>query len=228
VRITVQDDGIGMSEEARAHAFEPFYSTKPFGKGTGLGLAVVHGIVRQCGGSVEIQSQEGHGTTVTMQFPAATGTAVAGSVAPTQPTPGAERILVVEDDDAVRRLVCATLEMLGYRVLQAVDGPSALALFDAAEPGIRVLLTDAIMPGMNGREVAAALRARDPALAVIFMSGYTDDRLLHRGVIDGQDNYLQKPFSVAELTALIRRVVAGSSPAGDPTHPAITAPPATG
>ena len=228
VRITVQDDGVGMSETARAHAFEPFYTTKPFGKGTGLGLAVVHGIVRQCGGSIDIRSQEGVGTTVTMQFPAASGTAVVGTGTPTQPLPGAERILVVEDDDAVRRLVCATLEMLGYQVLQAADGPSALALFDAAEPGIRVLLTDAIMPGMNGREVAEALRARDPALAVIFMSGYTDDRLLHRGVIDGQDNYLQKPFSVAELTTLIRRVVAGSSPAGDPARPAVSAPPATG
>jgi two-component system, cell cycle sensor histidine kinase and response regulator CckA len=208
VRIRVQDDGSGMDEAAKAHAFEPFFTTKPFGKGTGLGLAVVHGIVRQCGGRVELDSSEGCGTTVTIWLPAA---ATAGDAAEPAAPPaataarrGTERILVVEDDDGVRRLVCSTLTMLGYDVLQARNGPEAIDRFATAAGGVRLLLTDAIMPAMNGREVAEALRRQDPGLAVIYMSGYTDDRLLHRGVLAGREDFLQKPFSVAELSARVR------------------------
>ncbi|MCU0866830.1 MAG: PAS domain-containing protein [Planctomycetes bacterium] len=214
IRIRVQDDGSGMSETAKTHAFEPFYTTKPFGKGTGLGLAVVHGIVRQSGGRVELDSELGRGTTVTIWLPAAAADATIdrSPVAPADTTHrGSERVLVVEDDDGVRRLVCSTLTMLGYDVLQARNGREAIDLFASAAGSIRLLLTDAIMPGMNGREVAEALRRQAPGLAVLYMSGYTDDRLLLRGVLAGREDFLHKPFSVAELSARVRSALETAS-----------------
>jgi PAS domain S-box-containing protein len=217
VCMTVSDTGGGMSPEVQAHIFEPFFTTKERGRGSGLGLSTVYGIVRQSGGHIWVTSDPGHGTTFRICLPRVEQPLEAPAVM-VPPPPGesgghGELLLVVEDDDAVRSLTASVLEGGGYRVLAAADGGEALRMAEGRESRIALLLTDVILPGMNGRQVAGALRHLRPDLRVLFMSGYTDDVMVRsRGSDDdcplepGQ-RFLQKPFTVAMLLATVREVL---------------------
>lgn len=213
VRLTVRDTGEGLDPETCRHIFEPFFSTKPTEKGTGLGLAIVYGIVKQSGGEVFVDSRRGEGTVFTIYLPRASGIPESAA-APPQPPPRAERgetILLVEDEDAVRRLVRNMLVRHGYAVLDAAGGEQALELFERHADRIALLLTDVVMPGMSGRELAAQLRARRPGLKVVYMSGYTGDVLGDRGVPEPGITLIQKPFTPRTLLRRLREVL--STPA---------------
>lgn len=211
VRIRVTDTGCGMSREVADRAIEPFFTTKDIGQGTGLGLSMVYGFVRQCGGTLLIRSREGHGTIVSLLFPAVAATSGSGShpaVPPMRPARPRrdEVVLVVEDDPSVRALCLRELAALGFRALEAKDGPTAVSIFDTA-PRVDLLLTDIVMPGgMNGNELAAALLAKRPSLEAIFMSGYHAD-ILADIIGDERTHLLAKPFSMAELAALLEELL---------------------
>jgi PAS domain S-box-containing protein len=204
--LTVRDTGCGMDEVTRAHVFEPFFTTKPAGRGTGLGLSTVYGIVDQNGGTIACESTPGMGTTFTITLPtvrpessAATGEAPCMAACPR----GSETILLVEDEDEVRDLARGVLERQGYAVIAARDGEQALEL--AARAGdIDLLLTDAVMPGPSARSVAERLAAERPALRTLYISGYTDDEMLRRGLSLPSMRLLPKPFSTAELATAVR------------------------
>jgi PAS domain S-box-containing protein len=216
VKITVADTGSGMSEEVRAHAFEPFYTTKPRGKGTGLGLATCFGIVKQAGGYIWIDSAVGAGTTVSVYLPAIetpVGAAEHPSAGKELPA-GAETVLVVEDEDAVRRIARRVLVAEGYDVVEAASGLGALRALDERPGSIDLLLTDVVMPGMGGREVAARAVERRPDLRVLFMSGYLDDELL-RGLVEGDEvTLLRKPFTREQLLRGVREALDGARAGG--------------
>jgi CheY-like chemotaxis protein len=201
-----------MTDEARAHVFEPFFTTKPAGQGTGLGLATVYGIVRQSGGHVWVYSERGRGTTFKIYFPrAAERPAAAASPAPPAARPvGVETVLVVEDDAAVRDVTVRALRDGGYRVLEAASGRAALDVAAAAHPAVRLLVTDVVMPDMSGRQVAEALQARVPALRVLYVSGYTQNTIVHHGVLDSGIEFLSKPFTPSALLARVRQVLDGA------------------
>jgi signal transduction histidine kinase/CheY-like chemotaxis protein len=207
VVLSVTDTGAGMAADVAARAFEPFYTTKPRGSGTGLGLATVYGIVQQAGGAIDLQSAPGCGTTATVYFPAAT--AVIGRTPETRPSSrSAQRegtVLVVEDEDSVRTLVQRILERNGYRVLTAESGAKALETVALHEGEIGVVLTDVVMPGMSGREFADQVTAATPELKVVFMSGYPDEVAAGLGVLGPETNYLQKPFTEAGVLAALDR-----------------------
>ena len=205
VKLTVRDTGEGMAPDVVERAFEPFYSTKPKGEGTGLGLATVYGIVTQTGGSIEIKSSPGRGTTVEVLLPATTAAAATGQPAPApaeESNGSGETILVVEDEDAVRRLVVRILTREGYSVLEAPDGAGALEAWAEHQGDIDLVLTDVVMPGMSGKELAERLEVKP-----VFMSGYTDDVMLRHGV-EGV-RLVQKPFDAPTLVAAIRDAIAG-------------------
>ena len=201
----MRDSGHGMSPEVTERAFEPFYSTKPKGQGTGLGLATVYGIVTQAGGQVLIDSSVGEGTAVHVLLPATAAQPDdalelgAGS----EPVAGGETILVVEDEDAVRRLTCRILSRQGYRVLEAPDGHRALDTWDEHGSEIDLLLTDVVMPGMSGKELAEQI-----GIEPVFMSGYTDDVVLRHGV--GGLRLVQKPFDAETLLGAVRSALDGT------------------
>jgi CheY-like chemotaxis protein len=199
VRLTVRDTGDGMTPDVVEHAFEPFYTTKPKGEGTGLGLATVYGIVTQTGGTVEIQSAPGAGTTIEVLLPAtdAEAPAISASDNGADGATSGETILVVEDEEAVRRLTCRILTREGYTVLEAPDGPRAIDTWDEHPGQIDLLLTDVVMPGMSGRELAERL-----GIEPVFMSGYTDDVISRHGM-DGV-RLVQKPFDARTLLGAIR------------------------
>lgn len=201
VTLEVSDSGCGMDEETVDRVFEPFFSTKGHGQGTGLGLATVHGIVKQHGGNITVASSPGVGTTFTIFLPSVTATKT--ELKRPSWTEAGERlegtILVVEDDGAVRRAACRILHQQGFNVLQARDGEEALVMMRRAETPVDVVLTDVIMPRMNGQELAQRLAVQYPEVAVVFMSGYTDDMIAHMGVLDEGTIFVQKPFSVRSL-----------------------------
>ncbi|SIP88639.1 PAS domain-containing sensor histidine kinase [Bosea sp. TND4EK4] len=209
ILISVSDTGTGMSEEARLRAFEPFFTTKEAGVGTGLGLSMVYGFARQSGGHVQLYSELGHGTTVRLFLPAIDACRLDGnegsSAAVVPGPPGRERILVVEDDARVRKVVVARLEAEGYVVIQAANGADALAAI-SAHPEIRLLFTDIVMPGgMFGDELARAARMFRPDLRVLFTSGYAEPRLAGRELAEG--SLLKKPYTAQELIRRIRRLL---------------------
>lgn len=210
VLLTVTDTGCGMSPEVQARAFEPFFTTKGEGKGTGLGLAVVHGIIQQSGGRVWLESQPGVGTRFQIYLPAVRGTAARPSgrqdlaVLPVQ---GRETILLAEDEDAVREVTAQLLEAFGYQVLKASSGEEALRLADSQRGKIHLLMTDVVMPGVGGRELADLLRAREPQLKVLFQSGYTDDAVVRYGVVHAEVAFLQKPFTPQALAEKVRQAL---------------------
>ncbi|MDY3562432.1 PAS domain S-box protein [Gemmata sp. JC673] len=207
VRLTVADTGCGMSDAVQARLFEPFFTTKGVGKGTGLGLAVVHGAVKQNGGHISVTSAAGAGSTFTLLFPAAVGPAGAAAEAPVLPARGAETVLLVEDEDAVRAVTRRALEGCGYTVLAAGGAEAALALSDQHPGGIDLLVTDVVMPHTGGRELADALRDRRPGLRVLFISGYTNEVVLRHGLSDAADAFLQKPYTPAVLARKVREMM---------------------
>jgi CheY-like chemotaxis protein len=216
VRLTISDTGIGMDERIRERAFEPFFTTKGIGKGTGLGLSTVYGIVRQNAGSIQVSSQPGHGTVFELDFPVAAACDMPDA-APTRATTKletGETILLAEDEPAVRGLVRETLQQLGYTVLEASDGYEALKLVQEHAAEIHLLLTDVIMPLMNGHELAIRLRAVRPATKVLYMSGYTNDVLAFHG-IDRELDFIEKPFTSSDLAAKLGRVLSGAHRPGE-------------
>ena len=208
VMLAVSDTGTGMSPDIQRRIFEPFFTTKPVGKGTGMGLATVHGIVNQSGGSLWVYSEVGHGSTFKIYLPrAAEPAARVDSVPPGAALArGVETILLVEDEDMVRRLVRRTLEGCGYHILEATDGAAALDICGDGTP-IALLITDVVMPNMSGRDLAGRLSASRPDLRVLFMSGYTDTAVTQHGVLDDATDFLQKPFTIRTLTEKVREVL---------------------
>jgi CheY-like chemotaxis protein len=208
VRISVSDTGEGMSEETRNHVFEPFFTTKELGKGTGLGLSVVYGIVKQSGGSIWVSSEPGRGATFQVYLPRVEAPPDrAGGRSRMVESTGGEVVLLAEDEDAVRLAAQRILQAAGYEVLPAANGQEALGLCN--DPGVRIdlLLTDVIMPEMSGRELAERVLEIRPTLKVLFTSGYTDDAIVHNGVLDPEARFIGKPFSVADLTRKVREVL---------------------
>ncbi|MDB4933515.1 MAG: Blue-light-activated protein [Labilithrix sp.] len=205
VELSVEDNGMGIPEALKEKIFEPFFTTKGVGKGTGLGLATVYGIVTQSGGHISVTSRLGVGTKFTLLLPSASAKVSSGAASPgaTPTSRGTETILLVEDEDAVRRIVRTTLERNGYRVLEANVGSVAVELARQHAGQIDLLLTDVVMPGMSGRQVADVVCEKNPDLPVLFMSGYTDDAIVRNGVLEAKDHFLAKPFAP---TALIRKV----------------------
>jgi PAS domain S-box-containing protein len=208
VMLAISDTGGGMTPEVKARIFEPFFTTKGVGQGTGLGLAVVHGIVKQSGGNVDVYSEAGIGTTFRIYLPGVEQPAAAlpGS-APEAPTQGRETILLVEDEDNVRDLATVVLEGCGYRVFTAPEGLAALQLMATCREAIDLLVTDVVMPQMGGRKLAETLLAEHPELRVLFMSGYTDDAVVRHGVLQANANFLQKPFTPTSLARKVREVL---------------------
>jgi len=210
----VQDTGVGIPSADVAQLFEPFFTTKAVGEGTGLGLATVYGIVRQSGGFVTVVSAPGTGATFEVYLPRVASAAKAGtsSAEPAEPLQGHERVLLVEDEPVVRKLVREMLIRNGYDVLTAEDGPSALALAESTAVPIDVLVTDVVMPNMSGRELVERLRVDRPDTLVLYTSGYTDTAVMSAGDLGERTHFLQKPFGAAELTEKIRVLVDGSTP----------------
>ncbi|WP_447975139.1 PAS domain S-box protein [Nitrospira sp. Kam-Ns4a] len=206
VTLSVRDTGVGMAPDTQARIFEPFFTTKEVGQGTGLGLSTVYGIVAQSGGHIRVESEPGRGTTFTLYFPAVQPDAPAPDLpAPPAELPtGTETILVVEDEPEIRAIVREVLEPLGYLVLEAERGEEALRLCKQDDRPVHLLLTDVVMPGMTGRELADRLRVRYPQLQVLYISGYTEDRTLRHGILQSESDFLQKPFSHAALARKVR------------------------
>lgn len=214
VMVAVADTGHGIPADIRDRVFEPFFTTKGLGRGTGLGLSMVYGFAKQTGGTVAIESEEGRGTVMRLFLPRSAGEAVArtGPVAAPAAARGHETILVVEDDPLVQGYVIAQLGSLGYRTLTASDGATALALVDQGA-SFDLLFTDIIMPGgMNGRELAEAVRLRRPGVRVLYTSGYTDNTIVHEGHLDPGVALLRKPYRKADLSQKIREMLAGEGP----------------
>jgi len=210
VLLAVSDTGIGMSEETQAHMFEPFFTTKEKGKGTGLGLATVYGIIKQSGGFIWVYSEVGHGTTFKLYLPRVEELAERASQpaqAPARAARGTETVLVVEDEAPVRSVARQVLERHGYTVLEAPSAEAALDIATRYSGTIHLLLTDVVMPGLNGRELASRLATMRPDARVIFMSGYTDDAVTRHGVLEPGSAYVQKPFTPDAIARKVRELL---------------------
>jgi len=200
VQLTVSDEGIGMSKEVLSHIFEPFFTTKEPGKGTGLGLSTVYGIVKQNGGFILACSEPAEGSTFNIYLPQTTGGAEEAGMSAEDGLPtGAGTILLVEDDDMVREMVRGMLKAIGYTAYEAASSQEALEFLEKSSVRIDLLLTDVIMPGMDGKELAEKVKANNSGIRVLFMSGYASNVIVHRGVLDEGVHYIQKPFSMEGL-----------------------------
>lgn len=212
VRIAVADTGTGISDADLARIFEPFFTTKEVGRGTGLGLATVYGIVRQSGGSIDVKSTVGSGTTFTVHLPRLTEQIPLSfkTETPHAVAIGGETILLVEDEEIVRSLLKSLLEACGYKVIEAASGAAALSVCDAGET-IDLMMTDLVMPKMSGRELAEKIVRKLPGLPVIFTSGYTDDTILRDGATNDEVHFIQKPFTFEAVSAKVRELLDLSS-----------------
>jgi two-component system cell cycle sensor histidine kinase/response regulator CckA len=222
LQLAVSDTGTGMSPELQAHIFEPFFTTKEVGQGTGLGLATVHGIVTQMGGRIEVNSAPGEGTTFRVLLPCAAANADREEAAPTPvlaESRGEETVLLVEDESAVRGFIAEALRSRGYRVIEAADGDQAIDAAHGHGGVIHLLLTDLVMPGMTGRELARFMAHERPGLRVLFISGYSDERTESRDSEGGPEAFLQKPFTPVVLARQVRQVLdapgSGPGPSGN-------------
>jgi signal transduction histidine kinase len=210
VRLTVSDSGHGMDPATQARIFEPFFTTKRAGKGSGLGLATVYGIVKQSGGYIWVSSEVGRGTTFRIYLPEFTGPVAELPPPPPPVSPrGAETILIVEDEPAVRRMASRALKSQGYAILEAANGAEALDLLSRATEAVDLVLSDVVMPLLNGRELSERLAVERPEIRVLFMSGYTDDDIVRRGLLRPGVPFLQKPFVAADLSRKVRDVLDG-------------------
>jgi PAS domain S-box-containing protein len=208
VMLSVADTGTGMTDDVLARVFEPFFTTKGHGQGTGLGLAAVYGIVKQSGGHVEVSTAVGKGTTFRVYLPRLDDPS-RGPASPElrPPGKGRETVLLVEDDETVRRMVRMILSQEGYAVLEAADGQQALEVAAGCGGPLHLLVTDLVIPHLTGREVAERLTARQPGLRVLFLSGYAEDVIAQQGVETTAANFLHKPFSIAELARKVREII---------------------
>jgi PAS domain S-box-containing protein len=209
VMLAVSDTGCGMSVDVKNHLFEPFYTTKSKGRGTGLGLATIYGTVKQAGGTIDVYSEEGKGTIFKIYLPRVMQNADRLFVEkPALEMPvGTETVLLVEDDEFVREIAVLILERLGYNVLQACDGAGALALAREIKDFIHILLTDVVMPGMNGRQLAEQLVCIHPETKILFTSGYTENTIVHHGIIDHGINFIGKPYLPEALARKLRQIL---------------------
>jgi CheY-like chemotaxis protein len=210
VMLSVSDTGIGMSPEIREHIFEPFFTTKENGKGTGLGLSTVYGIVKQSGGNIWVYSEPGRGTTLKIYLPRIEETvkSIGPMDASQKSLEGSETILLVEDEEVVRTLACTILQKNGYTVLEAANGEEALRLAQGQNTHpIHLMVTDVIMPGISGPELAKQLTPLHLEMKVLFMSGYTDNAVIHHDILEPGMPYLQKPFTPDGLARKVRKVL---------------------
>ncbi|MBI5342693.1 MAG: PAS domain S-box protein [Deltaproteobacteria bacterium] len=214
VMIAMSDTGVGMNQETLSRIFEPFFTTKEMGKGTGLGLSTVYGIVKQSGGHIWVYSEPGRGTTFKIYLPRVEEAAEAPEPAPdrTGRIEGSETVLLVEDEEAVRMLVREILERYGYTVLAASNGEEALLASDRHEGKIHLMLCDVVMPGMSGVQLSRKIASSRPEMKVLYMSGYTDNAIVHHGVLDPGTAFIEKPFSPDSLARKVRAVLDDDRP----------------
>jgi len=208
VLLTVRDTGLGMDKETQSRIFEPFFTTKEKGKGTGLGLSTVYGIVKQSGGYVMVESEEGRGTSFHIYLPRAEGV-IERHQAPVAHTAlgGTETVLLVEDEAPVRQLVRDTLAAKGYQVVEAENGEAGLAAAAKHNGNIDLVITDVVMPGLGGRELVKQLVQTRPQTKVLYLSGYTEDAILSDGAFEKGTAFLQKPFTLQNLSRKVREVL---------------------
>jgi CheY-like chemotaxis protein len=214
VMIAVTDSGIGMTPEVKARLFEPFFTTKELGKGTGLGLSTTYGIIKQSGGYIWCYSEPGHGTAFKIYLPRieesgvhAAATVPAPAAAAAAASGGGETILLVEDQPELRYLLLRLLKMQGYAVMAAANPEEAVAITRDFKGAIHLMVTDVVMPGMNGPQLADQIVGSRPDLKVLFMSGYTDDAVVRHGLVAEERSFLQKPFTPHVLLARLREVL---------------------
>jgi hypothetical protein len=209
VMLSVSDTGVGMSKETQAQIFEPFFTTKEKGKGTGLGLSTVYGIVKQSGGYVFVQSELGRGSTFRIYLPRVDDPAETYSPTKTaqEAINGTETVLLVEDEESVRQLVKETLQARGYRVMEAENGRAGLEVAESYGGTIDMVITDVVMPGMSGRELAKKLVAARPNTKVLYLSGYTEDSVVQQDVLGSGTSFLQKPFTLQTLAKKVREIL---------------------
>jgi two-component system cell cycle sensor histidine kinase/response regulator CckA len=209
VMLSVSDTGIGMTPEVRERIFDPFFTTKETGKGTGLGLSTVYGIVKQSGGNIRVYSESGMGTTFKIYLPRVEEplSEIERRMIEGELPRGSQTILVAEDEGEVRKLAGLILKNQGYKVLEASNGSEALLICERHKDSIDLLLTDVVMPGMSGRELANRLACFRQEMKVLYMSGYTGNAIGHHGILEEGIDYIQKPFTVHDLAVTVRKVL---------------------
>jgi CheY-like chemotaxis protein len=219
VMLAVSDTGAGMTENTRSRLFEPFFTTKEVGSGIGLGLATVYGVMKQSGGFIWVYSEPGVGSTFKAYFPRVEATAAPRHVEPNREPllSGDESVLLVEDEDDLRDLLHDYLSNRGYRVMSAANGEEALARCHNHAYTPALLISDVVMPGIGGRALADRLRSADPDLKVLYLSGYTDEAMLHHGILPGGTQFLQKPFALEALARTVRLILDESQSAEAPS-----------
>jgi two-component system cell cycle sensor histidine kinase/response regulator CckA len=209
VMMSISDTGIGMSDAIKSHIFEPFFTTKEKGIGTGLGLATVYAILQQCNGHITVQSAPGKGTTIQIYLPRITkpATNMSETRVALSEIRGSETILVVEDEGYLREMIDETLSSFGYAVITASGAQKAISLCNKYKNKINCILTDVIMPKMDGRQFIDSIKPLYPKTKVLFMSGYTDDEVLRHGIYDMETDFIQKPFTPVDLVRKIREIL---------------------